>query len=71
MKPPELHEVRAGSQIHPDLALAVEHAIAAGACRRSAALNPADRAMWRAIADSQSRKAIERLNAYLAARCGT
>lgn len=58
------------ARIDPNLALALEHAIAAGACRRSAALNAADRAMWRAIADSQSRKAIERLNAYLAARCG-
>lgn len=53
------------AQINPDLALALEAALAAGACRRAAALNPESRMTWLAVAEAKRRDAIGHLRMWV------
>ena len=49
------------AQINPDLALALEAILAAGACRRAAVLNPDSRLTWLAVAEAKRRDALGHL----------
>jgi hypothetical protein len=61
-------EPLAGGEVAPELFMALEAAITAGACRRAAALNP-DRAMiWNAVAEARRGEAIVHLRAWAIAR---
>lgn len=64
MAPPELREVRIGSPIAPELASALECALAAGACRRAAVLNPDSRMTWLAVAEAKRKDALAHLREW-------
>lgn len=66
MQAPELREGREGSHIAPELAAALEAALAAGACRRAAVLNPDSRMTWLAVAEAKRRDALGHLREWAA-----
>ena len=54
----------APGEIAPELVLALEAALAAGACRRAAALNPESRLTWLAVAEAKRRDALGHLREW-------
>ena len=50
--------------IAPELALALEAALAAGACRRAAVLNPESAMTWIAVAEAKRRDAMGHLREW-------
>lgn len=55
----------ARGEVAPELILALEAALAAGACRRAAVLNPASRMTWIAVAEAKRRDALEHLREWV------
>ena len=66
--PPELRDVGQGSLIDPDILLALDQAITAGACRRAAARNPDQALSWNALAEAGRLKAMAHLRAWAVTR---
>jgi hypothetical protein len=56
----------ARGEIAPELMLALEAALAAGACRRAAVLNPESRMTWLAVAEAKRRHALGHLREWAA-----
>jgi len=56
----------ARGEVAPELILALEAALAAGACRRAAVLNPASRMIWTAVAEAKRRDALGHLRDWAA-----
>lgn len=54
----------ARGEIAPELVMALEAALAAGACRRAAVLNPASKLTWLAVAEAKRRDALEHLRMW-------
>ena len=54
----------ARGEIAPELMMALEAALAAGACRRAAALNPESRMTWLAVAEAKRRDALGHLREW-------
>ena len=51
----------ARGEVAPELLLALEAAITAGACRRAAVLNPDSRMVWTAVAEARRADALQHL----------
>lgn len=56
----------ARGEIAPELMMALEAALAAGACRRAAVLNPDSRMTWLAVAEAKRRDALGHLREWAA-----
>ena len=54
----------ARGEIAPELVMALEAALAAGACRRAAVLNPESRLTWLAVAEAKRRDALGHLREW-------
>ena len=54
----------ARGEISPELMMALEAALAAGACRRAAVLNPESRLTWLAVAEAKRRDALGHLREW-------
>ncbi|WP_426032846.1 hypothetical protein [Caulobacter sp. DWP3-1-3b2] len=54
----------ARGEIAPELMMALEAALAAGACRRAAALNPESKLTWIAVAEAKRRDALGHLRMW-------
>ena len=54
----------ARGEVAPELILALEAALAAGACRRAAVLNPDSRMTWLAVAEAKRRDALGHLREW-------
>lgn len=54
----------ARGEVAPELVMALEAALAAGACRRAAVLNPDSRMTWLAVAEAKRRDALAHLREW-------
>jgi hypothetical protein len=54
----------ARGEVAPELMMALEAALAAGACRRAAVLNPGSAMTWIAVAEAKRRDALEHLRVW-------
>jgi hypothetical protein len=54
----------ARGEVAPELVMALEAALAAGACRRAAVLNPDSRLTWIAVAEAKRRDALGHLREW-------
>jgi len=54
----------ARGEVAPELMLALEAILAAGACRRAAVLNPDSRMTWLAVAEAKRRDALQHLREW-------
>lgn len=54
----------ARGEVAPELVMALEAALAAGACRRAAVLNPESAMTWIAVAEAKRREALDHLREW-------
>lgn len=52
-------------RIHPAIAQALEHLLAAGACERAAIINPESARTWRAVAAAKRKEAHSALKQWV------